>query len=422
MEATETTIQSPDTLNPRKILQAPSPQRPQMLEEFRGNLLSNKLALSKTIQDLTHFIRYYPDANNEQLHHHLDHLPTQTNLTSDQREIIEIGLGIYQQRHKALKDFREQFPDDEEGDKSLFSTLFGRLPKGEIEVKQGPITLYFRCHNEDDFALIYGQSFGTGELNEVQKSKARQSGGVLIYYQPIPSLKHSIAAENANGLNTYESNGIFIHEEQHSIMRLFQEAYTEYRSKHQDSKSSTVKAVEKLVILPTPDIEEVISLVTQAKNPHEAQELIYNLLRKERQQIEENKVKDEMLAFVKQGTSIRDIDHYLTKPASEGGLYDFFDKDSRQELMKDLMKGLSSSLSPVISKAVDDVFVNEYQQILEDCKTAVIILQKNSFSKEEIVNLLINEPFEDWRLAVERLRTEKIKQDSKSLFSDQKAA
>lgn len=424
METTEAaTAQSSDILNPKSILNAPAAQRPQKLEVFKEHLFANKSALSKTIQDLTHFVRYYPDATDNQLKDYFQHMPGQAYLTSDQKEIIQIGLGIYQQRHKAIKDLRKQFPDDEEGDKALFSALFGKAPKGEIEVKQGPITLYFRCHNEDDFALIHSGAFNIGqEPNEMQKSKAKQFKGVLIYYKAIPALKDSITAENSSDLSSYGSNEVFMHEEQHSILRLFQDAYTEYL-KHQDPKYSTAKTVEKLALFETPDIKDIISMITQVKDQRTALKLLYNLLRQERRQIEESSVKDEILAFIKQGIANRDINYYLTQPASENGLYDFFDENTRQNLIIELTQGLDTSLSPAISKAVDDVFVKEYQeQILPACQTAVIALQKNGFSKEDIVSLLINEPLEDWSKAVERFLAEKAKQDYRSLFKTEKAA
>jgi hypothetical protein len=173
-------------------------------------------------------------------------------LTPEQKESVDRMAETIIDRRKAIQDARQQAPTPE----SLYRLCFGREPIGKVTVIEGPITLYFRCQDADDYALIHSQKFAFGELSVTneERADAMKSGGVSISASRAESpnmdkdadlldevgrvdetrlaerrrlltrLGGAIIAENNTIPRSFMHRwGIYRHEEQHAIKKIMGE-------------------------------------------------------------------------------------------------------------------------------------------------------------------------------------------------------
>ncbi len=411
MDSQETTEvpTSPSSLNPKEILKYPTKERPQKLQEFKEQLAANKKDLSNTLQFLAHYARYYPDLTKEQFMDYFQKIPGQENLTPTQKDLIQSGIDLYLHRHQQVKQIRAAHPNDHE----LFGFLFGHQPKGKVEVIVGPITLYFRCNNPEDYAYVYGGNFRDKESGQPDVAAANKSGGVFIQYPEIKGLEHSIILENAHGrdFNT-QGKQILTHEEQHAVMALFEDSYKKYSAQlfeNGQKAPSFVKENIQVNLFISELALKVLKMDLQDKNEQEQQALIHQALVSGRA-IGERRAKDEILAYWKDGREIPTIRYYLKQPKEEGGLYDYFSQEWRKMITNRFVEKLGEPLRPLIEQNIEKVFVTEYQQeILENSFNALGILKMMGISRQQTLNLLINEPLPNWKKVVLRLQEEQRK-------------
>lgn len=386
--------------NPRQILKAPSSEKPRLTANDR--LAANMTEMATTLTELASIIRYYPESPKHQLLGYFERT-TKTPLTPAQTELINLGLDIYEKRHQAVKNVRQQYPDDS----ALYNYLFGATPKGKIEIIQGPVTLYFRCHNLSDYALIHNAVFDKSS-KKPSDNEARKTSGVALHDYPVPELKNSIIAENALGLPFDEhAQRVLTHEEQHQIMTLFREAYTDYlpNSSQNQQVLSTIKKIAQ-ESLPSdfhPDnMADLAERFDRERDVIKKGRLIVNFLR-QRRQTDEAHAKDEILAFFQEGDSIHNIEAQLFKTAEKSGLYDFSDKKSRAIYAEDLVRHLGKQYSAPIKQLVEDILVNEYHASLRQAFNALSTLSATNLLREHIVNMLMNIPLSRWK-AVAKLK------------------
>lgn len=404
MDSKEGPMPTQDTLNPKEVLNAPSLERPDRLQKFRAELITNAKNMAAALKQLTTIIRHHPDAPTNTFLSDLEPGLRKQPLTPAQQDIIKIGLDIYSERRQAVKAVRAQYPNDA----GLFTFLFGSTPKGRVEVIQGPITLYFRCHNSEDYALIHSEAFlKNHNLNQTQVDKAKRSAGVFIENAPLQTLRGSITAEHAQGSPfNYHAREIYEHEEQHAIMSLFTQAVRQYKTKLIISRRPVppfVREATSFISFVSPLSLKLLRRDLRHASNSKKELLVKHLLQGERKSSGENRTKDEILAYLKSGQNLQTIENLLTTPEEEGGLYDYFNADWRQAITEELVEVTGEELRPLIRQSVEDVFVREYQDVISDSMTAIITLQNHGFSLEEVVNLLINEPLSRWEKVANRL-------------------
>ena len=236
-------------------------ERQKKLQEYKEKLAYQKEGLARTQEELTNIIRDNPDISWPELHERALGLLQKYGADAQENRIEDI-LNRYYWRHQAIKEAREKFPDENK----LFEAVFGRPPRGKIEVIEGPVTLYFRCHSIKDYALISKQTFlDYRNPSWSERRTSRMEGGVSISTSLVPNLQGTIIAERARGKFNDDQKKVYIHEEQHAIKRLFDE-----------------RPVKKLEF-------------------HETGGSLIEQFRIKRERIAELRVKDEILAFMKDG-------------------------------------------------------------------------------------------------------------------------
>lgn len=377
----------------------------------REQLAVGMTDMAAALTGLIDIIRYYPDAPKAQLLGYFERT-AKASLTPAQKELVGFGLDIYEERHQAVKKVRQQHPNDPE----LFNYLFGKPPKGKIEVIQGPITLYFRCHKLEDYALIYNGVFEKPTSKKPDSKEAKKSRGVALKKYRIPELKTSIMAENAQG-DPFDdqAQSTLIHEEQHQILNLFKEAYHKYSLTHLLESKTDQPTLKKL------GLESIPSEFNPRRYQILAEQLkleadgirqtarVADFIRQGRKN-GEALAKNEILAYFKEGTPISQIQKVLSEPENKDGLYDYFSKKARAEITDDLTQHLGKQYQSLIKKLVDDILVTEYQTQLQHAYNALSAISRTDLQREDIVNLLMNLPLSRWRAAARVLTENRNKQ------------
>ncbi|MEK7494368.1 MAG: hypothetical protein AAB615_00680, partial [Patescibacteria group bacterium] len=270
----------------------------------------------------------------------------------------------------------------------LYESLFERKPKGKIEVVEGPITLYFRCDNPDDYALIFTQSFVNGrEARKEEMEMAGRSGGVSIGSAPIINLQGCITAENTSrirknglskeGLQEYQEE-IRAHEEQHAIRRLFE--------KQLGDRMQWIRLRD--------------------SEPGESRDLALKAyLRARRGMIADERAADEILAYSTQQTPT-DTFATLTRKKEKGGLYDYL-AEEKEKVLGELLRMFGEEIRPLALKEIQEIYEDDYKNLLRDAIDMVKYFQGKGYAPDEVIALFIREPLSRWRKVAKRIYTER---------------
>lgn len=300
-------------------------------------------------------------------------------LTGAQKELANDLLRAYAEKHACVQNVREQYPDDEE----LYCALFGRKPRGSLEVVAGPITLSFQCKDIEDYAYIYGLPLSLSrETTRTDIVKAAMSDGVYLRgFSPVLGLGGTIIALNSSDFSfpsTFEEKStrdikkILEHEEQHALNHFF--------------GATKREGVQKEFRPARTEKERWLALKSGAR------------VRRE-ENIDEH-AKSEIIARFKSGESPGEILQTLKDP-----LYDHASLDENPAI-KHFTKVWGKKFEPEIKKAIEEAYGREYQSLLSKSVGALDALEKNGYSAEQIIAILIQEPLVRWEKVARRL-TEK---------------
>lgn len=335
-------------------------------EEFKSrekNIIDQMRVIASARCELQEIIKTNPDISDDDLKTKFISRTERFNLSPRQIDLANKAIDKYVIMHKSVSEYREMFPDD----RDLYQAVFGCLPEGRVEVKVGPMTLYFICYDAKDYARIYS---GQTNPDEETVRTARLSGGVFKSGISIKDVSGVIIAENRFGVPPmYYSDKVYIHEEQHAIHRLFE-------------KPMSVASYDTTVFKETdPEIKKM---------------LILRYFRFIREGIGEHRVADEILSFKKDGQNNAIIINSLVKSEEEGGLYDFFKNEKKRLLDK-------FGEIPEIDSLINKVFVTEYQEMISKALSAFDELTGTlGLSKEEAIAFLTMISIRYWPKMVER--------------------
>ena|GEM_PF-1528494 len=384
------------------ILNVPKSERSEKVKEIKRKLLEQQERLAEIQENIINEIRKNPDASFDELYEMATTAGEQVGMNEKQKEIAKKVISAYVAKHNKIKEVRAQYFDDKE----LFNALFGAQPVGEIEVIQGPMTLYFRCFDVRDYTLIRKPGLlDSSDITDEHIAEANTTGGTSIASSRIPGLEGTIIAENSSlpmynskspENNQKESDYTRIHEEQHAIKRLF-------REKKRIDELSNVETIEKLKEVKTR--EEALMGLKRFFQFH--------------REFGEIGAKDEMLAYLKDGGLNRDqIISSLTKSEKDGGIYDYF--SDKEELKKFISENIAEEYKDLADEVMNQVFEVEYRKLLEKSIDAFRRLEQNGYSKDKAIALLIHEPLSRWEKVVNRLleETDKKLLELKSAVED----
>lgn len=350
-------------------------EKQKAVKEYKKELMRQKEGIARLQDNLRKNIEKNPEISAEEMMQLVDFNARELRLTEKHKEFFKDFAEAYREKHQAIKNAREEYPDGKE----LFKACFGFEPRGGIKVIQGPMSFYFRCSNPEDFADIYVQDRKNlgGVVSETERNFVVSSGRVgaqVPHTSIIPELKNLLIIENSKFVEEGAEKGLLEHEEQHIVKRFFKE------------KSLRSNLREEIKML---------------KSVEEREKILLPYLRYLREKFMAEPAKDEVLAFYKQNLSPKDIYYIMVASREQEGLYDFLAlyESVFSEDLKEL--GINQEMG---EKAIEKVFKQEYWEILRKTCTVLGDLEKMGKSRDEIVELLIKEPLEQWSNVVRHIK------------------
>ncbi len=367
------------------------------------NLSRRYEGVARAIQEIKAIIETDPDSSSEVLISRVNPIATENQLTEAQIKFIREAVGEYEEKHRAIKKYRDMYPDDNE----LFKMCFGREPHGRVTIVEGPLTLHFRCFNVDDYVLA-----GRGEDEDkikpedrawlektaalaVTETRLKDLGRGTVSIENVtwnmevskPKGREETAEELEKRAKEYGERSR-LHEEQHQFNRLF---------KPIDTQKSN---------------EELISDFKNRKDysQESVRHLIRNLVKSERVFIEE-KLWDEVLALYRGGRK-RAEDVYKNL---QGEVYDYRERHKvRISKVSEWVQKHLSEISEItvetkyIEKEIDNVFGSEYEADLQKWLSAITVLENKGYSSDEVIAFLFQEPIHNWPKLADRVSAKQI--------------
>lgn len=385
----------------RKVRKLSRNERKEQLPLLKERLQAYIASHAKLQEAISAEICANPDGAIEDLYAIADAAVERGEISSEDRDDIDHIVDGYDLKHRAVWQTRMEHPRDNE----LYSHLFGVLPFGRVEVVTGPMTLYFRCYDERDYARIRLQKFSAGaEVSKEDIREANKSGGVHLWAAPFEELNGTITAENSSQYRDQERLSFFTrtHEEQHAINQLLSD---EIRSR---------------------EPKEIFNPAIFNECGKEERKLLLRRYLRWWREVAEMMARDEILAYYKEDqNSLYDISQFLIKPTHEGGIYDYMHKEKRIELAQALMEHLGEKHKDLIRQCVSDVLVDDYHKLFKKSIDAVEVLS-NSYTREQTIAILQRTPLNKWhkitmRLAKqewEELREEYAREQEKNNAND----
>ena len=340
------------------------------MRQFKEKLVYQRVGLARMQETLVKEIRQQPDRDFPQLNQIVENFAVQCGFTSEQKNTAQITLGKFREKHTVIKNILESSKNTKE----LFNKIFGRPPKGKVEIIQGPMTIFFKCRDPKDFTYIVTGAFQqnreptTDELNNAEKF-----AGQKINKTRVPELDGLIIVgkyhESTSPLIKAAEEDSYVHEEQHSIKELF----------------------ESQVKLPNLKDEWFFRVKNGEKSGGESD--LKRYFEYGRQQAEEI-ARDEILAYLK-GDNFSAEEAY--EVLAEDEHYNKRMLEKKAEMIDELNRIWGKDSTAIIKKTADLVFGEDYKSLIRDGIKAFDKLKKNGLSSEQTIAILIQEPLTRWK-------------------------
>jgi len=174
--------------------------RTEKLTQYKERLIHQKEGIASVINALRDTVETSPDESAESLLQKVRALAPEYRFTQNQISLFKYAIEQYQEKHAAVEKYRAMYPNDI----NLFEACFGKKPKGKTEVIKGPMTLYFRCFERDDYAFVNSFYKHQGDETKIQPedvARANDSAGVALSRVKIEELAGVVTAENVGNNN-----------------------------------------------------------------------------------------------------------------------------------------------------------------------------------------------------------------------------
>ena len=128
---------------------------------------------------------------------------------------------------------------------------------------------------------------------------------------------------------------------------------------------------------------------------------------------------DEILAYVAGGADDADIVNILLRSKKQGGLYDYAYREKQKNWHSLLplygaekISGREATLlTTCFNSARDEIYIDEYKQLIMNGVTALTSLAEH-VGKEEAIAMLTHEPLSKWEKTVDRIISNENKEKS----------
>jgi len=382
--------------DPKQALEAviatPKEERRLALEDYKSKLAWQRKGIAEVQAKAVDAIRANPNMSEEEFAQLFNTEATKFEASEEQLNHAKEVFETYQAKHQAV----EKVWMEHETNAELFKAAFAAVPKGDVEVIKGPMSLYFRLRNGEDYALLNSFEFfkDVPNITPEMVERGKTSEGMMLSHCMIPELSGVVLVENAKNKPFDKSaQDTYVHEEQHAMTNLFKKDF--------DAPSLETHG------------RVLLASFGEAKTPEEKDELLKNfsrsyrgLLRGVRGELADQRAKGEILSYAKDGTSLEEI---LTK-LTQGERYNYMPKveehfsDTEERLVKSgLPQDIAHGLLAVNGVEKFHILGDEYQQVLEEGVGAYKTLREQGYKEEAIRAILLEEPLARWGKVVGRM-------------------
>lgn len=351
----------------------------------------------------------------------------------------------YFSAHKKVEELRRKYPEDDK----LFQHLFGDKPRGRCEIKKGPINFYIKCFNLRDFAKIRNFPQKEEKIKVKDIIKLFIIGGTKIKYLKIPELENAINAENSvlttpsyeavrkatiDGLKTivakipelkdtpFNTLDEFINKFKKIIFGIRSKSFSEEVQKHETQHSINALFKDKQIRY------SAYWDLKRATAPEKKIELLKKYMGYLREEHMDFAVKNEILAFYKDGAPRKAIMEILTESKAP---YDYFNncfkeffrgdikamtnlaarieeiKRSEPSRAKSIIEHTEKGFEKFVAAPEKEIFVKDYHKMIKNCLDSMAFLEKKGYSKDQIVTLLLFEHPHRWSKLAKRIEVKK---------------
>lgn len=348
----------------KKIHSGTMDKKKQKLAEFKRRLMEQKKGIAKIQNTVFNDVQQRPDLTVDEYLEPVSGLFDEFDLSSEQRLAFKKGLEAYVNSRESIKENTKEFvnEDGEVDGEGLYEKLFNRKPQGRVDVILRPAMIYLMIENLDDY-IVAGENGNIQNVTDEIREKRDREGGCKLISSNIKGLENAIALEKATRgfFNISHDEKTFKHEEQHIFNEIMRAAYNAENIKIEKRMEFVEKRQEK---------GKVAS--DEAKKIKQEHHINISI---------EDRIKDEISAFFKDGSSADRIREVLLKPDT---IYDYgFDyKDGNYEKAE---------------------FSQKYIELVENGIAAFDRLLKSGYSVEEAQSVLYVEPLTSWQKTVDRL-------------------
>ncbi len=375
----------------RDILKASGKERRVLLKVFKERLAYQKKGIAKIQDNLVDIAYKNPDLPDGFLIEKAEEMMDKYGFTEEQRRYVGIVTRNFEIIRGYISEIKEECPDP----KSLFEQIFHQIPKKDIRLVKSPVSFYFQLSTIDFLQIFEGKTdFKTlpvavtsqTTLVTMRRGKIKEINLPFILERMDHQYKDraKLAGKDINchyGVITDKSN-TKLHEEQHVIYKLLQIDklidHTYYKNKPN--------------LLKNGNTEVDLTKINDKK-------YFETLLAQERQKVEE-KVKNELLAFIKGGSTTFFYEHILMQNPS-GCLYNF----ASAKLTNAIMHLHEGEFSEAMDKRM-----NSFREINHNIREARVAFQnlcREGYSEKQAITILTTEPLSKWPKAVKRLKEAK---------------
>ncbi len=350
-------------------------ERKEKISEYKENLINQKKGIASIIGEINEAIHQDSSMSYEELFEIVSKNSSSYRLTDEQINNFSEGLKKYQEKHSVV----EKYKDLAINDSDLFKKCFGVEPENDIEVTYNPVSINFTCSNPSDYANACYHNVKKTDTNDPAINDTVMSMLKVLR----ENTSNGMSLRNVRITDKKELNSTLEHEEQHKLNRLFQ-PQTPREKMRFPTKDTSLEAVSNKIIGYSRELCGI-----------------------------DARVRDEVLAHIKDGRSPKDI----FKRISEFNSYDY--PKIYQELIKNIPEVIQNTFkeshiqvgwnySATINheeakKFVDNYFEKEYKKDLKKWIDAITVLEDKSYSKDEIVNLLYGYPIVEWPSIARRM-------------------
>lgn len=374
----------------KKIRKASIDQKQELVDEFKEKLVYQKEGFGVFELQMVALFEKFPDIELDECLIKTKAMAKQLGLDREQIKIAEYIIKTFWKRHQAVREARKEIPEDDK----LFQFYFGRKPKGKVEVIVGPASFFFLCFDKDDYALIYNEASRNKEIPDAAEiSRAEKTGGffraqnVLVLEKPELVDGTTLVGKATGG---FYDRATRKHEQQHAFFELKKDGMESVKRHPKHER----------------DLRSFRMELKLAKDEGKKRVAMIRYFREIRRSSDDRRgVAGEILAYFA-GCSHRsdEIFKILTTLKEKEGLYDYFDKDYKDILIKQLIDDLGEENKSIVEECFEQVFNVEYKQVLKEAIDSLDELINSGYSLDTAVATMGFEPLSKWKKTVQRLK------------------